>query len=88
VDGLIVLALVTKNHLHHELADLGVKLLDLTDLILSFFDFTQEHLGHAFDRLPFPRAHLRWVVPPLGCDLLHRPVTTQRFKRHSSLKLV
>ena len=74
--------------LHRELANLGVKLFDLAVIIPSLFDFIRDHPGHASNRLSFQRDHLRWVELPLGCDLLHRLVTAQRFKRHSSLKLV
>ena len=38
VDGLIALALVTKNLFHRKLADLDVKLFELAFPILSFFD--------------------------------------------------
>jgi hypothetical protein len=42
-----------------QLADLGVKLFDFAVLILSFLNFFRENTCHAFDLLPFPRAHLR-----------------------------
>ena len=54
----------------------------------AFLTLTEKHPGHAFYRLPFPRAHLRWVQLPLGHDLLHRLVPAQRLKRHSNFKLV
>jgi hypothetical protein len=50
--------------------------------------FESCHVSHAFYRLPFPCAHLRWVELALDCNLLNRPVSAQRLKRHSGLKLV
>jgi len=65
-----------------------VKLFDLAVLVLSFLNLLRKNTCHAFDRLLFPRAHLRWVELPLGRDLFNRLVTAQRLKRSSSLKLV
>ena len=65
-----------------------MQVFDLADHVLSLFDLDLKHPGHAFYRLPFPRAHLRWVQLPLGRDLLHRLVPAQRLKRHSRFKLV
>jgi hypothetical protein len=48
-----------------------VQVFDLADHVLSLFDLDLKHPGHAFYRLPCPRAHLRWVQLPLGRDLLH-----------------
>ena len=71
-----------------QLTNLGIKLFDLAVFVLSLFDFFRENAGHAFNRLPLPRAYLRSVQLPIGRDLLHRLVTKRRLKRHSSLKLV
>ena len=65
-----------------------MKLFDLAVLILSLLDLVRENTGHAFNRLPFPRAHLRWVQLAFGGDLLDRLVSAQSLKRHSSLKLI
>ena len=73
---------------HRKFADLGVKVFDLAVLFSAFLTLSEKHPGHAFYRLPFPRAHLRWVQLPLGRDLLHRLVPAQRLKRHSRFKLV
>ena len=59
--GLIASALVTKIILHRKLSNLGVKLFDLAVFDLSLFDLVRENACHAFNRLPFPRAHLRWM---------------------------
>ena len=48
-----------------------MQVFDLAVHVLSLFDLDLKHLGHAFYRLPFPRAHLRWVQLPLGRDLLN-----------------
>jgi hypothetical protein len=48
-----------------------VQVFDLADHVLSLFDLDLKHPGHAFYRLPCPRAHLRWVQLPLGRDLLN-----------------
>ena len=48
-----------------------MQVFDLADHVLSLFDLDLKHPGHAFYRLPCPRAHLRWVQLPLGLDLLH-----------------
>ena len=48
-----------------------MQVFDLADHVLSLFDLDLKHPGHAFYRLPCPRAHLRWVQLPLGHDLLH-----------------
>jgi hypothetical protein len=48
-----------------------VQVFDLADHVLSLFDLDLKHPGHAFYRMPCPRAHLRWVQLPLGRDLLH-----------------
>jgi len=68
--------------------NLGVQVFDLAVLALGFLDLVRENTCHAFDRLPLPRAHLRWVKLLLGCYFLNRLVTAQRFKRHSSFNLV
>jgi hypothetical protein len=52
-----------------------VQVFDLADHVLSLFDLDLKHPGHAFYRLPCPRAHLRWVQLPLGHDLLHNLVS-------------
>ena len=65
-----------------------MKLFDLAVLVLSVLNLVRENTCHAFDRLPFPCAHLRWVELPLGRDLVNRLITAQRLKRNSSLKLV
>ena len=64
-----------------------MKLFDLTVFVLSLFDLVRKDIDHAFNCLPFPRAHLRWVQLTLGCDLLHRLVTAQRLKRYSRFNL-
>ena len=48
-----------------------MQVFDLADHVLSLFDLDLKHPGHAFYRLPCPRAHLRWVQLPLGRDLLN-----------------
>ena len=65
-----------------------MKLFDLAVLVLSVLNRVRENTCHAFDRLPFSRAHQRWVEMRLGRDLVNRLVTAQRLKRHSSFKLV
>ena len=77
-----------KNNLHRQLTNLGMQLFDLAVPILSLFNLVRENACHAFDRLTFPCAHLRWVELPLGRNLLNRLVTAQRLKRHCSFKLV
>jgi hypothetical protein len=52
---------VTKIILHRKLSNLGVKLFDLAVFGLSLFDLVRENACHAFNRLPFPRAHLLWI---------------------------
>ena len=59
--GLIASALVTKIILHRKLSNLGVTLFDLAVFGLSLFDLVRENACHAFNRLPFPRAHLLWI---------------------------
>ena len=71
-----------------------MQVFDLADHVLSLFDLDLKHPGHAFYRLPCPRAHLRWVQLPLGHDLLHSLgsctalAPAQRLKRLSSLEIV
>ena len=48
-----------------------MQVFDLADHDLSLFDLDLKHPGHAFYRMPCPRAHLRWVQLPLGRDLLN-----------------
>ena len=38
-----------------------MKLFDLAVFGLSLFDLVRENACHAFNRLPFPRAHLLWI---------------------------
>jgi hypothetical protein len=65
-----------------------VGLFDLAILVLSLFDLVGKNPSHAFDYPSFPCAHLRWVVLPLGRNLLNRLVSVQRLKRYSGLKSV
>ena len=52
--------------LRRQLPDLGVQVLDFPILILSLLDLVGENACHAFNRLPFPCAHLRKVQSGLG----------------------
>lgn len=58
-----------------------MQIFDLAVLVLSFLDLVRENTCNPPNHLPFPRAHLRRVKLPLGCNLLDRLVTTQRLKR-------
>jgi hypothetical protein len=94
-------ALVTKDHSppltdQHLLSHMqtcaagqrAVQLLNLAVLVRSFFNLVRENACHTFNRMPFLRAHLRWVELPLGRNLLNRLVTAQRLERHCSFKSV
>ena len=87
MDGHITPALATKNILHCELADPRVKLFGLAVLVTSLLNLAK-NISHAFNRLLFSCADLRWARWALGRNLLDRLVFAQHLTRYSSLKRI
>jgi len=65
-----------------------MKFFDLGLVVFSPPNLIRKNTRQAINRLPFPSCHLRWMHFVLGRNLLRRPVSTQRLKRYSGLKLV
>ena len=65
-----------------------MQILDRALLIHCFLNFVPKYFHQAFTRLPLPRANLRRLHLILGCNLLNRLITVQRFTRHSSLRFI
>jgi hypothetical protein len=65
-----------------------MKLFDFGFIVFRSPDLVGKHARPGINRLSFPRRHLRRVNLMLGCNLLRRPVSTKRLKRHRSFELV
>ncbi len=76
-----------KISLHDQLADLGVKLVDLAFAShLGSLRLAGEDAGHAFDRLLLPRVDHRLVDAVLGCQLRERLFAPNGLERHPRIK--